>query len=101
MSTQLATNDRYRDDILAVSTAVKEALGETFTADALITYVKLYRKRDLLLVRVPMPIEWTGLCCALSDADVILIRAGMDQILDYATLCHEAGHLLCNHVAET
>jgi hypothetical protein len=79
---------------------VTDVLGPVYTPEGLISYVKAYRKRPVTVRRVPMPLIWGGLCIALLDQDLILLRDSLDEVLEYQTLGHEAGHLLSHHVRE-
>jgi hypothetical protein len=100
---QPITPEIYQDQVLPVFETATEVLGHQFTEEDFVAYIRLWRKRELYFKRVPTPkewngIDWMGLCCAALDRDIILLRAGMDEILDCSTLGHEGGHLLSNHV---
>jgi hypothetical protein len=90
-------------EIDAVFGTVVGVLGETFGVEDLLTFIRLYRQRPLYfkVFRTPPEwnnLEWMGACFAAADQDVLLVQAGLDDLLFYSTLGHESAHLLSNHV---
>jgi len=88
------------EDVFGMALAV---LGDSFSAEELLSFVRLYRRRPLYFKAFRTPpewnnMEWRGMCFAAADQDVILVHADQGDLLFYDTLGHESGHLLANHV---
>jgi hypothetical protein len=82
---------------------VQTVMGDTFSVEELLTFVRLFRRRPLYFRAFRTPpewnnLEWRGMCFAAADQDVILVQADQGDLLFYDTLGHESGHLLANHV---
>ena len=55
--------------------AIGAALGDEYTIDDLLLLLqKVYRKKELLIERIPMPADQGGECRALLDTDLIRLR---------------------------
>lgn len=90
-------------EIEAVFGAVVGVLGEAFSVEDLLSFIRLYRRRPLYfkVLRTPPEwnnLEWLGACFAAADQDVLLVCAELGDLLFYSTLGHESAHLLSNHV---
>lgn len=91
--------------MVEVSDAVQNALhlivthlGKTFSLQELILFTAGCRGKKLLFEQKKVPVAITGYCLALQDVDLIVTRAGMDEILSRATELHEMAHLLLRHL---
>jgi hypothetical protein len=76
----LLTPELYAREVLPVFNTAKEVLGRRFVEADYLTYIRLYRNRDLYFKRITTPVEWygvewMGLCCAGADRDMMLLRA--------------------------
>lgn len=90
-------------EIDAVFGAVVGMLGEAFSVEDLLSFIRLYRQRPLYfkVFRTPPEwnnLEWLGACFAAADQDVLLVCAELGDLLFYSTLGHESAHLLSNHI---
>lgn len=90
-------------EIEAVFGIVVEVLGENFSVEDLLSFIRMYRKRPLYFkvfrtLTEWNNLEWLGACFAAADQDVLLVCAELGDILFYSTLGHESAHLLSNHV---
>ncbi len=88
------------EDVYGMAMAM---LGDTFGVEELLNFIRLFRRRPVYfkVLRTPPEwnnLEWMGVCFATADQDVILVQAGLDDVLFCSTLGHESGHLLANHV---
>lgn len=73
-------------------------LGRTFSLQELILFTAGCRGKKILFEQKSIPVAITGYCLALQDLDLIVTRAGMDDILSRATQLHEIAHLLLRHL---
>jgi|GEM_PF-2879051 len=94
---------KVQAEIEAVFGAVVGELGDTFSVDDLLSFIRQYRRRPLYfrVLRTPPEwdnLEWMGACFAAADQDVLIVCAELGDLLFYSTLGHESAHLLSNHV---
>ncbi len=73
-------------------------LGRTFSLQELVLFTAGCRGKKILFEQKSIPVGVTGYCLALQDLDLIVTRAGMDEILSQATQLHEIAHLLLRHL---
>jgi hypothetical protein len=89
--------DYVRDTFEAISVA----LGDEYTiSDVLLLLQKVYRKKDLLIERVPMPADQEGECRALLDTDLIRLEEDLDEAQKHMVLLHEISHLFLEHIMQ-
>src|SRR5881275_151777 len=89
--------DYVRDTFEAISAA----LGDEYTIDdVLLLLQKVYRKRDLLIERVPMPADQEGECRALLDTDLIRLEEDLDEAQKHMVLLHEISHFFLDHIMQ-
>jgi len=81
--------------------AIRAALGDEYTmGDVLLLLQKVYRKKDLLIERIPMPADQEGECRALLDTDLIRLEEDLDEAQKYMVLLHEISHLFLDHIMQ-
>jgi hypothetical protein len=81
--------------------AIRAALGDEYTmGDLLLLLQKVYRKKDLLIERIPMPADQEGECRALLDTDLIRLEEDLDEAQKYMVLLHEISHLFLDHIMQ-
>jgi hypothetical protein len=85
--------------VLAAYATIQAELGSSFSLDALCRYVERQRMKPLVIHEDTMSSRIYGACIPLADADLVLIRVGLDRFLRLATQLHELAHLLLNHMA--
>jgi hypothetical protein len=79
--------------------AIGAALGDEYTIDDLLLLLqKVYRKKDLLIERIPMPADQGGECRALLDTDLIRLEEDLDEAQRHMVLLHEMSHLFLDHI---
>jgi len=61
---------------------------------------KVYRKKELLIERIPMPADQGGECRALLDTDLIRLEEDLDEAQRHMVLLHEISHLFLNHIMQ-
>jgi hypothetical protein len=89
--------DYVRDTFEAISAA----LGDEYTIDDLLLLLqKVYRKKDLLIERIPMPADQGGECRALLDTDLIRMEEDLDEAQRHMVLLHEISHLFLDHIIQ-
>lgn len=89
--------DYVRDTFEAISIA----LGDEYTIDdVLLLLQKVYRKKDLLIERIPMPADQGGECRALLDTDLIRLEEDLDEAQKHMVLLHEISHLFLDHIMQ-
>ncbi len=89
--------DYVRDTFEAISAA----LGDEYTIDdVLLLLQKVYRKKDLLIERIPMPADQGGECRALLDTDLIRLEEDLDEAQRHMVLLHEISHLFLDHIMQ-
>lgn len=82
--------------------AITDALGTQFTFDEFLNFVeKVFRKKPLLIERVPMPSDRSGECRALIDVDLLRVEQDLDEVSYRVTTLHEVGHLILDDVLLT
>ncbi len=86
------------DSVQNVLHLIMTHLGRTFSLQELILFTAGCRGKKILFERKKVPVAITGYCLALQDVDLIVTRAGMDEILSRATELHEIAHLLLRHL---
>jgi len=74
-------------EIAAVFGAVVGVLGETFSVDDLLSFIRMSRKRPLYfkVFRTPPEwnnVEWLGACFAAADQDVLLVCASRVCVIE-------------------
>ena len=81
--------------------AIGAALGDEYTIDDLLLLLqKVYRKKDLLIERIPMPADQGGECRALLDTDLIRLEEDLDEAQRHMVLLHEMSHLFLDHIMQ-
>jgi hypothetical protein len=82
--------------------AITDALGTQFTFDEFLNFVeKVFRKKPLIIERVPMPSDRSGECRALIDVDLLRVEQDLDEVSFRVVASHEVSHLLLDHVLLT
>jgi hypothetical protein len=81
--------------------AIGAALGDEYTIDDLLLLLqKVYRKKELLIERIPMPADQGGECRALLDTDLIRLEEDLDEAQKHMVLLHEISHLFLDHIMQ-
>jgi hypothetical protein len=81
--------------------AIGAALGDEYTIDDLLLLLqKVYRKKELLIERIPMPADQGGECRALLDTDLIRLEEDLDEAQRHMVLLHEISHLFLDHIMQ-
>ncbi|HEY7414492.1 MAG TPA: hypothetical protein VH593_04815 [Ktedonobacteraceae bacterium] len=91
----------------AISSTVRSAfqqivkqLGQTFSWQDLTLLTASCRGKPLQFEQRDIPVAITGYCLALRDVDLIVTRAGMDDVLTWTAKLHEMAHLLLRHLPD-
>ncbi len=80
---------------------VTQDLGDTFSLDRLLWYIRCCRGKPIRLEERGLPVGTPGCCLALRDTDVVFVRSNLDDARWLLVRLHECSHFLLQHVPQT
>jgi len=89
---------RQLDQVHQVVRLVTQDLGETFSLDRLLWFIKHCRGKPIRVEQRPLPAGIPGCCLALRDTDVVFVRSQLDEARWLFVRLHECSHFLLQHI---
>jgi len=88
-------------DVYQVVHLVIQDLGDTFSLERLLWFIRICRGKPIRVEERPLPAGTPGCCLALCDTDVVFVRANLDGTRWLLVRLHECSHFLLQHVPQT